>query len=131
MLSRPKSIHKIIDELCKCICVCANCHREIHAGLLNPLDYEFNFDESKLLADDLSDTKDLCPVCGKEKFKINKYCSLSCSSKSKFNVKWDDDKLNRCLKSKMSFVSIGEIFGVSDNAVRKRAIKLGLYKHKF
>lgn len=31
-----RSWEKIKDELKKCILVCANCHREIHAGLLQP-----------------------------------------------------------------------------------------------
>lgn len=30
-----RSFTKVKEELDKCICVCANCHREIHAGLIN------------------------------------------------------------------------------------------------
>ncbi len=30
-----RSWERIKSELNKCICVCANCHREIHAGLIN------------------------------------------------------------------------------------------------
>lgn len=30
-----RSFNKVKEELDKCICVCANCHREIHAGLLD------------------------------------------------------------------------------------------------
>jgi hypothetical protein len=26
---------KILDELQKCVCVCSNCHRKIHAGTIN------------------------------------------------------------------------------------------------
>lgn len=28
------SLKKVVDELKKCICVCENCHRKIHAGKL-------------------------------------------------------------------------------------------------
>ena len=30
-----RSFNKVKEELDKCICVCANCHREIHAGLID------------------------------------------------------------------------------------------------
>lgn len=32
--ARKKSFEKIIQELNKCLLVCSNCHREIHAGLI-------------------------------------------------------------------------------------------------
>lgn len=32
-----RSWKKIEEELEKCILVCANCHREVHSGLLQPL----------------------------------------------------------------------------------------------
>ena len=32
-----RSLEKVKEELDKCICVCSNCHKEIHAGVI---DYE-------------------------------------------------------------------------------------------
>ncbi len=29
-----KSFENIVNEISKCVCVCSNCHRKIHAGLL-------------------------------------------------------------------------------------------------
>lgn len=34
MLNEFRSKKKVLKELEKCICVCANCHRKIHAGIL-------------------------------------------------------------------------------------------------
>lgn len=34
-----KSFESMKSELDKCILVCANCHREIHAGIINAFDY--------------------------------------------------------------------------------------------
>lgn len=31
-----RSWKKTLDELSKCILICSNCHKEIHAGLLQP-----------------------------------------------------------------------------------------------
>jgi hypothetical protein len=35
-LAKVKSLAKLAPEISKCIVVCANCHRKIHAGLINP-----------------------------------------------------------------------------------------------
>lgn len=32
---RKLALSKVISELAKCICVCANCHRKIHAGIIS------------------------------------------------------------------------------------------------
>jgi hypothetical protein len=32
--SRQPSLENFIAELAKCICVCENCHRKIHAGVI-------------------------------------------------------------------------------------------------
>lgn len=36
---RNKSKENLIKEIEKCVCVCANCHRKIHAGIINLEDY--------------------------------------------------------------------------------------------
>lgn len=32
---RNKSKENLLLEISKCICLCANCHRKLHAGLIN------------------------------------------------------------------------------------------------
>jgi len=34
-LAQSKSLTRLIREINKCVCVCANCHRKIHAGKLS------------------------------------------------------------------------------------------------
>ena len=36
---RNKSKENLLKEIEKCVCVCANCHRKIHAGIINLRDY--------------------------------------------------------------------------------------------
>lgn len=36
---RNKSKENLLKEISKCVCLCANCHRKVHAGLINLKDY--------------------------------------------------------------------------------------------
>ncbi|QIW89910.1 HNH endonuclease [Bacillus phage Izhevsk] len=65
-----------------------------------------------------------CEVCEKsfnyyEKSQTGKYCSLDCSSKGRRkSERPNKDDLLNLIKTK-SFIDIGKMYGVSDNAVRK------------
>lgn len=69
-----------------------------------------------------------CEVCGKPmKSKRGKYCSTECYNKTQ--LKWDTktEEIINSFKELGSFVQVGRKYGVSDNAVRKRVKKLGIY----
>ena len=75
-----------------------------------------------------------CKKCGKFFIPIHKcqvYCSKICSSISQQKVKRPSkEELLELIKS-TSFLQIGKIYGVSDNAVRKWCKSYGLpYKQK-
>ena len=36
---RSRSRDWLSQEIAKCVCLCANCHRKVHAGLINLQDY--------------------------------------------------------------------------------------------
>ena len=36
---RNKSKENLMKEIEKCVCICANCHRKIHAGIINLENY--------------------------------------------------------------------------------------------
>lgn len=129
IMARPKSWDKIVVELRKCVCLCSNCHREVHAGILILPKDIIQFDES--FADFYLDKKlehyNECPFCGKLKPKINNYCSHECSSFDRKKVDWDSIDIQQLRHGKkMSLTEIGELIGVSVSAVSKRMRKLGI-----
>lgn len=121
--ANPKSWIKIVSELRKCILVCANCHREIHAGVTQLPETYQTFDETYL---DYKDTapKTPCPVCGKLKPERQQTCSRSCGSHVT-RINWDGIDLKRELELK-SKSQIARELGISPQSIRKRAKKLGL-----
>jgi len=125
---------KIVPELKKCILLCANCHREYHAGYAEiPCSFQ-RFDESKISIQFQSEMYDLCPVCGEKKAKINKYCSTRCSSKITCNAgktyDIDDDILIEMVNNKMARKDIAKYFGCGGDVIRRRKDILGLTKKR-
>lgn len=39
---RSRSKEWLLQEISKCVCLCANCHRKVHAGLINLNNYIIN-----------------------------------------------------------------------------------------
>ena len=115
------SIEKAEKELEKCILVCANCHGEIHSE-----NYFFDY----LPTRPINWKKVECEFCHK-KFKTKrndqKFCTKRCSELSQRRVKNRPEKeeLEKLIKE-FSWVDLGRLFGVSDNAVRKWARKYNL-----
>jgi hypothetical protein len=74
--------------------------------------------------DDVHNTKNSCPICGKLKSKKAKYC-VTCHHLLDIGRKPSKTVLKQCLKQR-NFSIIGKQFGVSDNAVRKWCKSYGL-----
>ena len=124
----------IVKELRKCVCVCSNCHKEIHGNVTELPDDINHFDETYAIKETFSKPKfyDDCPVCGKRKNAERKYCSMSCSNKTKEKFNWNDYDVEDMLYRKhMKLAVVARVVGISDNALRKRLGKLGLpYRKK-
>ena len=119
--SSPKAFEKILPEIKKCVLVCANCHREIHAGVREcPPLIPFVISEKEI-----KDDYDNCPVCGKKKFKKYKTCSRACAARLSRKVNWDNINLEEELK-KMSISDLACKLGISYGAVKKRMKKINL-----
>lgn len=69
-----------------------------------------------------------CIVCGKDFVNgEGKYCSLECSHIGHRKFEVDSEQLIEDIKTLKSFKKVGDKYGVSDNAIKKRCVKLGIY----
>ena len=122
----------IVNELKKCICVCSNCHREIHFGITKIPESIKRFDENFIVYHSkVLEEFDNC-FCGKLKNKRLKYCSHSCACIGKQKIKWNEINLKKLIIiEKLPMTTIAKNIGVSDNAIRKRLKKIGLPSNRY
>ena len=123
------------DEIQKCILVCANCHREIHFGLIDNNSLKSSFSEEKAQEIDklveMVKTKKVsyCKFCGKEVWPGNDCCP-SCASINQRKVERPSrEELKNKIRD-LSFLKIGSEYGVSDNTIRKWCIAYNLPSKK-
>lgn len=126
---------KAAEEVKKCVLVCANCHREIHAGLIQlPKEVNcFNEEEKKRVDQELYNLKHkklfYCKDCGKIISSGAMRCP-ECAKKNSRKVEHPSrEKLKELIRN-TPFSQIGLIFDVSDNAVRKWCDKYNLPRTK-
>lgn len=116
---------RIVEEVRKCVLLCANCHAEVHNGVrIVPSDAP-RFNESFVVYESLRDkmvTKP-CPMCSKPIPLYRTTCSLVCAGKSRSKVNWNSVDLLTELQHS-TFVAIAERLGCSDVAVHKQYKKL-------
>lgn len=120
-----KSLAEQLKEAKKCFLVCSNCHKGIHAGHLKvPENYTDYYDEqiAQYLLDELQKLKEnkkhYCKDCNKLIWATSircKKCSQLAQRKQKRPSK---EELLRLIKTQ-SFTSIGKLYDVSDNTIRK------------
>jgi hypothetical protein len=109
-----------VEELKKCACLCSNCHREVHSGITLVPDNITKFDESFLFKPLPEKPKHPCKQCGKLTNINQTFCSVKCSQQSREIVNWPDTQELQKLVLENGYSATGRMFGVSDNAVRKR-----------
>lgn len=122
-----KNWKQLVEEVKKCVILCAICHREYHEGLVKIPDIQIEFD--KRFEDykefDKQESLTPCLICGKLKNKENVTCSASCAARRRSKIDWSTVELKELIKDN-PITKIAEQLGVSDVAVHKRLKKLGL-----
>ena len=118
------SFTKAKEEIKKCILVCANCHREIHAGLLD-ITGIVCYDEKK--AKEIENLVEqvkmkqifYCKDCGKEISRYSERCpKCQALHHRKVSNRPNREELKKLIRT-LPFTTIGKQFNVSDNAIRK------------
>lgn len=77
-----------------------------------------------------NDEKYICPICGKVKTRKDSEMCIDCRNKEKAKNIPTKDELIELLKQGFPYTKIGELYNVSDNAVRKWCKKYGIPRTK-
>ena len=114
---------KAKEEIKKCVLVCANCHREIHDGIIDcPKTSTYNEERGQEISQQILDLKThkdtYCKKCGKVISNGSQYCS-NCYFESQRIVERPSRQELKDLIRKETFVAIASKYQVSDNAIRK------------
>lgn len=121
----------VVEELRKCILVCANCHREIHNDNRTLPQTYHEFDERFSSYDFIREyNNSICKVCSKKLLDMQEVtCSKTCAAKLTGSIEWKNYDLEQLYISEDKSISdISEIINCSPSAVTKRLEKLNIKK---
>lgn len=104
--ANPKNWAIVIAEIRKCVMLCANCHREVHAGITNVPEDIRRFNEAYAIR----------PV-----YRIDKAAASAASKRAGYA--WQDVNLSSLLQVHGSPEKVAKSLGISGAAVRKRMAK--------
>lgn len=106
-------------ELEKCILMCANCHREVHYN-------DREIDLQNLVKPWIECECEGCKLPFETKEVDQKFCSRKCVQLSQRKTERPTKEILIDLLNNDSFVSVGKMYGVSDNSIRKWCKNFGI-----
>lgn len=124
--SITKALDKQLEEMKKCILVCANCHRGIHQNYYQvPENYQELYDNkvAEQLLKELDEIKHgkkhYCQKCGQLISSSQAtYCKKCASENQRKSERPPREELKDKIR-KLPFTTIAKEYSVSDNAIRK------------
>lgn len=137
--NQNKSWKTMSKEIKKCTLLCSNCHRELHAGLIDESKLISPFDEEK--AKEIEETIEklkkhqisYCRYCGKEipysGSNSTRVCD-ECSKKQKTKIEKPDRETFKKEIRNNSFKSLARKYNISDNGIRTWCKQYNLPFHK-
>jgi Zn finger protein HypA/HybF involved in hydrogenase expression len=112
--------------------LCPNCHTQTdtYARHNTSKNSGFVIKNIEELKDSIEHIKPkYCKNCGKEITNgSNEYCSHECAQKASRKFEVSSTQLIEDFKELKSFTAVGRKYNVSDNAIKRRAKKLGVYE---
>lgn len=127
-----KALDKQLEEARKCVLLCANCHRGIHAGYLKlPKNAESIFNEKRAqeLIKEKQRKKYYCERCGSEITNKANLCVECARLVSRKVDRPSREELKKLIREK-PFTHIAKEYLVSDNAIKKWCISYNLPSKK-
>lgn len=110
--SRIRAWKQVVEEVQKCVMLCSNCHRLLHAGQVT-----VPVDAPRFIEPEITIVEKECPVCGKGMPTNRKVCSTRCNGQQQSKI--DISQLLILYQQYQSYTAVGKILGVSDTTVKK------------
>lgn len=128
--NRTLTLEQDLKEIKKCFLLCANCHRGVHNNYYqNPKNHIFIEEIAQKLIQEKEELAikhyKYCKDCGKEIDSGAIRCQKCAAIAQRKAVRPNREELKDMIRE-LPFTQIGKGFGVSDNAVRKWCINVGL-----
>jgi len=122
-MAHPIKWVNLVIELRKCVLLCSNCHIALHVNAIKLPNKLTRFNEKYAQKRSQLGPTLNCPVCTKLMPAYNVTCSRKCAAVHRTKAPWNTVDIKKLRNKGLSWLSIGDILGVSGAAVKKHFLK--------